>query len=80
VVSRSMEPRLAWTVTCLSFSTRLIRSVTPAHEELSPRWRCLFMNLLPYVDIASYTLTLVMIGQPLAILSASSILSAMIIE
>ena len=38
---------------------------------------CLFMSNWPYIDIASYTLMLVTIGQSLAIFSASSMFSAL---
>ena len=43
-------------------------------------WRYLLINKLVYIAIASYILTLVIIGQPLAIFSASSRLSALNIK
>lgn len=55
-------------------------SVKPAYEEVASRWRYLFINKWFYMDIASYTLTLVIIGQSLAIFSASSMVSALIIK
>ena len=47
----------------MNFSTSLASSVKLIYEEVSPSWGYLFITKWFHIDIASYTLTLVIIGQ-----------------